>query len=754
MYLPFYKLAEKPFNISTNPRFLWRGEKHQEALANLKYGLLEANGYVVLTGDVGTGKTTLVNALVETLDDNVLVANINHPTLDTVEFFNLVAKTYDASADIVSKTEFLFFFNSFLQKTHASGKVVLLVIDEAHRLSKELLEEIRLLSNIEQSGNKLINIFFVGQDELKEVLLSPHCRALRQRITLFYDIEPLSKDETNNYVVHRLKVAGAKTEIFQLEAIKEIHKFSRGYPRLINIICDRALLTGYVKEQRKIDASIVSECAMEISFLDPKASKIKISQIDRFSSWGRPLVEKLRSQTAAIKDKHPLDGEHFKKKLGPKANKLKESAHSIINQLLKKNRRALIPIGLGVVIALIVAAVGIGMHTGSAIQKEAPLKLEETATEKGAKDRILITENGSIQQKPLAPPQSTPKEMEPVLTKPAPNVPRPETKIQQSFSTEVTEKANILTVSDPETSAPKSPRPETQRLQSDSTEVTEKADTLTVSDPEASAPKSPRPEPHRQQPDSNEVTEKADTLTESGQLASAMPSNEEILVEESESLRENPSDELQSNNPPVVEISSSPQPTTIELATNALEQKKYQTAIDLIEADRNRTSNSSLEAREIYSNALVGRADQVVTSSPYEAETMLRKAIETNPKNVQAYHKLGKIYTRSKDYALAIDAYQTAVTLNPKLSDAFFNLGFIYATSGMYEDAEKLFARAVQLEPPYIDKALFNLAVIQEKLGKKEECMANLQMAIMIRPENEKAQTFLDQLLKAEEKTQ
>jgi tetratricopeptide (TPR) repeat protein len=112
------------------------------------------------------------------------------------------------------------------------------------------------------------------------------------------------------------------------------------------------------------------------------------------------------------------------------------------------------------------------------------------------------------------------------------------------------------------------------------------------------------------------------------------------------------------------------------------------------------------------------------------------------------------MYTRSKDYAMAIEAYQAAVTLDPKLSDAFFNLGYIYATSGMYDDAEKLFIRVVQLEPPYLDKALFNLAVIQEKLGKKEECMANLQMAVMIKPENEKAQTFLEQLLKAEEETQ
>ena len=145
MYLSFYQLNEKPFRISADPRFLWYGEKHKEALAILTYGLLEENGYVVLIGDVGTGKTTLVNALIETLDKNILVANINHPTLDTIEFLSLVAKKYDASAKIADKTDFLIFFKSFLQRSYKENKTALLVIDEAHRLSEELLEEIRLL---------------------------------------------------------------------------------------------------------------------------------------------------------------------------------------------------------------------------------------------------------------------------------------------------------------------------------------------------------------------------------------------------------------------------------------------------------------------------------------------------------------------------------------------------------------------------------------------------------------------------------
>ena len=676
MYLSFYKLSERPFNISTDPRFLWCGEKHQEALANLKYGLLDANGYVVLTGDVGTGKTTLVNALIETLDDNVLVAKINHPTLDTVEFFNLVAKTYDASAQITSMTEFLFFFNSFLQKSHAEGKVVLLVIDEAHRLSKELLEEIRLLSNMEQAGIKLINIFFVGQNELKEVVLCKQCRALRQRITLFYDIDPLSEDETLAYVNHRLKVAGTNEPLYTPAAIHEIHNFTQGYPRLINILCDRALLTGYVKEQKKIDADIVVECAREISFLDPKASTILTTQIDRFSSWGRPFMARLRAQTAAFKDKHSR-GEETLENISLRVKNIKDAARKMAGPFVTRNRRKLIPIGLAGLIALIVVAVGIGMHTEPSVPKESSTELERTVAEKEA-DVPVRQDAPTVSQIPPNSVQSVSDEPIPEAVKEASQTLKQDLVMKPEKENEVAKPATVTATALP---SEKSPVPD-------------------------SAPRA-------------------------GQQ-SATPQTAEIVEAD----------------PPKL-----PQPTTFELASAALEQNNFQTAIDLIEADRGRDTESYLLAREIYSRALVGRADQVVATSPVEAEALLRKAAEVNPKNIEAHFNLGRIYTRSKDYALAIDAYQNAVTLNPKLSDAFFNLGFIYATTGMYEDAEKLFTRVVQLEPTYLDKALFNLAIIQEKLGKKEECLANLQMAVMIRPENEKAQGYLEQLLGAAEET-
>ena len=595
MYLSFYRLKEKPFNISTDPRFLWYGEKHREALANLKYGLLEGNGYVVLTGDVGMGKTTLVNALIETLDDNVLVANINHPTLDTIEFLSLVAKTYDASAEIANKTDFLLFFKSFLQQTYTQNKTALLVIDEAHRLSKELLEEIRLLSNMEQTGNKLINIFFVGQNELKLMLLSPECHALRQRITLFYDIHPLSEDETLNYVAHRLKVAGTEEQLFTSGAIHQIQDFTRGYPRLINIICDRAMLTGYVKEQKKIDTDIVAECAREISFLDPTASKTETIEIDKFSSLESPPVVGLSTQAVGLENDAPE--EPTVEKIHDRAKSFKKAAYQRTGSFVKKNRRKLIPVGLAAAIVLLAVTVGIGVNTGSNIITDGSIQVDRTVLE----EKVGVPDHRAA----LAMPQ------------------------QSADMTASVSETSIQTAS-------------------------------------KAAPQMLKQEP----------VEKVVELKKKNAPVNQMPT-----VAASPSLVKTPSPEAK---------------------------------------------------------------PKMQNKSPSEA--MMRKAVEADPKNARAHFNLGKIYTRAKEYDRAIEAYQNTIALDPNLSDAIFNLGFIHATTGRYKDAERFFARVVQLKPSYLDKALFNLALVQEKLGKKQESLVNLQAAVAVRPENQKVRAYLKQV--------
>jgi general secretion pathway protein A len=264
MYLDYYHLRRKPFQVNTDPRFLWLGEKHKEALATLKYGIQDNKGFLLLTGDVGTGKTTLINALLNSLEERTVVASVPDPALSKLEFFQYVAASFGIKQPITDKVEFLFHFGEFLQEQANQQRKVLLIIDEAQRLGHELLEEIRLLSNIERQKTKLLNIFFIGQNELNDILADPRNRALRQRIAVNYHIGTLREYEVADYVKHRLLIAGSRKVLFNAGAIRQVHHFSKGYPRLINVICDRALLTGYVEEAKQINGRIIKECAREL----------------------------------------------------------------------------------------------------------------------------------------------------------------------------------------------------------------------------------------------------------------------------------------------------------------------------------------------------------------------------------------------------------------------------------------------------------------------------------------------------------
>ncbi|MBW2248856.1 MAG: AAA family ATPase, partial [Deltaproteobacteria bacterium] len=265
--------------MSTDPDFLWLGEKHKEALATLKYAIIENKGILAMTGDVGTGKTTLINSLIQNLGDDTLVATIYDPSLGVLEFFNIVSNAFVMGRTFHGKGEFLIYFKQFLKEVRAQNKKVLLIIDEAQTISNELLEEVRLLSNLEDEYVRLLNIFFVGQDEFVDILKEYKNRALRQRITLSYYIKPLTLSETESYIRHRLKIAGAKAHIFSSDAVQEIFSFSSGYPRLINIICDHALLSGYVREILIISSLNVGQDTYDLD--NAGKSKINIPVIQQ-----------------------------------------------------------------------------------------------------------------------------------------------------------------------------------------------------------------------------------------------------------------------------------------------------------------------------------------------------------------------------------------------------------------------------------------------------------------------------------------
>jgi type II secretory pathway predicted ATPase ExeA len=263
MYLSYYELKAKPFELNPDPAFLWVGEKHQEVLAEMTYAIFENKGLLVLTGDVGTGKTTLINALISNLGDDVVFAKISIPGLDTLELFSFIAVAFKmARVHYRSKGEFRIDFEEFLKRNHEQNKKVLLIIDEAQNLSFELLEEIGLISNMESADEKLINIFLVGQTGLNEKLNDPRCRSLQQNTKNRFQIRPFDLDDTREYLATRLKIAGAKKgkEIFSTGAIEALYQYSEGYPRIINRLADNVLLLGYSKEKRKITPDLVSQC--------------------------------------------------------------------------------------------------------------------------------------------------------------------------------------------------------------------------------------------------------------------------------------------------------------------------------------------------------------------------------------------------------------------------------------------------------------------------------------------------------------
>ena len=285
MYLDFYGLKKEPFSISPDHHFLYLSEVHKEGLAYLRYGLIQKKGFIVITGEVGTGKTTLINALLSEIPQEVNYVVISNPKLTKDEFFYLLVSRFGLGT-FSNKAEFLVRFTEFLQNCQEKDLNVVLIVDEAHCLSEELLEEIRLLSNLETPSAKLLNIILVGQPEFEKILNRPELRALKQRVTLRYKLTPLNEEETFNYIKVRLSRAGASdVGIFTTTALKKIYHYTEGVPRLINLLADHSLLTGFVKEQKKIDKDIVEECAKEIG-LEEKKTIAAIKDVNREGvSW-------------------------------------------------------------------------------------------------------------------------------------------------------------------------------------------------------------------------------------------------------------------------------------------------------------------------------------------------------------------------------------------------------------------------------------------------------------------------------------
>ena len=266
MYLQYFGLYENPFSIPPDPRYLYLSRGHQEALAHLQYGLGESGGFVQLTGEVGTGKTLLIRSLGERLPKDVDVALVLYPVLTVAEFVAAICDDLGVPhpGGQASLKKLIDALNAHLLQSHARGRRTMLIIDEAQNLSREVLEQIRLLTNLETTKQKLLQIILIGQPELVGLLAQPDLRQLAQRITARYRLTALTREETCYYIGHRCRVAGGRALLFNMSAMRRVHALSGGIPRLINIICDRSLLGAYTREKTVVDTGIVNRAAAEI----------------------------------------------------------------------------------------------------------------------------------------------------------------------------------------------------------------------------------------------------------------------------------------------------------------------------------------------------------------------------------------------------------------------------------------------------------------------------------------------------------
>ena len=266
MYNKFFGFKEKPFKLVPNPAYFYLSKSHEEALAHLNYAMSQGDGFVEITGEVGTGKTTLCRAFLESLNGTVEAAYIFNPKLSPKQLLRTINEEFGIKSEGDNTKDLIDTLNIFLMQKKASGKKVILLIDEAQNLNRNVLEQLRLLSNLETNRDKLLQIILVGQPELSQILNSHELRQLGQRITLSYQLGPLTFNESKEYIQYRIGIAANKTAIkFDRSAYRQIYKYSKGIPRLINIVCDRALLTAFVLNQFKITANITKTSIKELA---------------------------------------------------------------------------------------------------------------------------------------------------------------------------------------------------------------------------------------------------------------------------------------------------------------------------------------------------------------------------------------------------------------------------------------------------------------------------------------------------------
>jgi len=620
----FFHLKRSPFQLSPNPLFFWLSSTHKEALGTLQYCLMNKKEFALITGDVGSGKSILINSFLENIEDieeGILLIKITNPPTDLIDLFKLLAISLEFS-EVDNKADFINQFEKFLQEIQRNHKRLLIIIDEAHKLTPDQLEELRLLVNMTSIEKESITFFFLGQNKLNQILLTDKCLALRSRIAFHYHIKPLTREETENYIAFRLLIAGGDIKIFSRHALGKIHELSDGNPRFINTICERSMMEAHSRAKKIVSRAIVKTAYKKILLPGedkPDAVIEKNSEITAIQHFKREYIFNLIKNIYSI----CLHGKkHFV-----------SSTH-----LNNFNLRTIIPVGfiIGAVILFI----------------------------------VWNFKNFS----------STDITIHPQISEPQPESSPSLSSLEKSDS--------VISQSEADVGSP----PPTKSVNAS---IKKKVMTVDNASPSIYLEKKKKTE---------STSTSISLLSIRSMIADKQFSEAIIRIEQ------------------------------------AKKQKKLTFNID--------------EIHRLYAKAVLEKSKQLLKENQNNiAIELFLHAIMFDASNPTFYFELGKIFTGLGKYDEAVEMYGKSLEINPNNSGTYYNLGYIYFVKNNYNVSEKMFRESAKLNPPYLDKVLFNMAVVQYLQGKRKQCVDNLKEALRLAPDNKKAKKMLNKIEKLDAET-